>query len=91
VVDGLSTVCGAVRVWHDGPHLPGAGVAGGWRRRRRGTGPAPPASEAIDEVRRTEVKGRPELRGTRYVWVGVALMPSAPPAPKLVKKAETEE
>jgi transposase len=23
---------------------------------------------AIDEVRRSEVKGRPELRGTRYVW-----------------------
>ena len=25
-------------------------------------------AEAIDEVRRAEVKGRPELRGTRYVW-----------------------
>ena len=24
--------------------------------------------DAVDEVRRTEVKARPELRGTRYVW-----------------------
>ena len=24
--------------------------------------------DAIDKVRRTEVKGQPELRGTRYVW-----------------------
>jgi hypothetical protein len=32
-----------------------------------------------------------QKRGTRYVWVGVALMPSAPPAPKLVKKPEAEE
>jgi hypothetical protein len=32
-----------------------------------------------------------QKRGTRYVWVGVAHLPSAPPAPKLVKKQETEE
>lgn len=31
-----------------------------------------------------------QKRGTRYVWVGVAHIPSAPAAPKLVKKQESE-
>ncbi|MGI9477390.1 MAG: ISL3 family transposase [Hyphomicrobiaceae bacterium] len=28
--------------------------------------------DAVDEVRRAEVKGRPELKGTRYVWTKTA-------------------
>ena len=24
--------------------------------------------DAVNDVRRSEVKGRPELKGTRYVW-----------------------
>ncbi len=31
-----------------------------------------------------------QKRGTRYVWVGVAHIPSAPAVPKLVKKQEPE-